>query len=83
MTQQINDNLRNPNQTTGMFSNNRNRHLSTQNTQNVQKTNNKGISGDSNTSGRLSKADLNGSLCMWDGCDASEKKPYDSVYSIF
>lgn len=85
MTQPLNDNLRNPNQTTGMFSNNRNRHLSTKNTQkaqNSQNTNNN-ISGDSNTSGRLSKSDLTGSLCMWDGCDNSEKKPYDSVYSLF
>lgn len=74
--------LRDPNNTTGMFSNNKNKHLSSQNNEssnefkNVNKT--KYIN-----NARISKSDLKGSLCMWDGCEASGKKPYDSIYSIF
>ena len=74
--------LRDPNNTTGMFSNNKNKHLSSQNNEannefkNVNKTK-------YTNNARISKSDLNGSLCMWDGCEASGKKPYDSVYSIF
>lgn len=77
---------RNPNQTTGMFSNNGNRYLSTENTEDdnkKQEKNNTGISGKTNKSGRLSKQDLNGSLCMWQGCQIGNGQPYDSVYSIF
>ena len=71
---------------TGMFSNNGNRHLSTENTEDdnkKQEKNNTGISGKTNKSGRLSKQDLNGSLCMWQGCQIGNGQPYDSVYSIF
>ena len=79
-------NLRNPNKATGMFSNNGNRHLSTENTQennNQNQSSNNGISGKSNNSGRLSKQDLSGSLCMWEGCQKGGSQPIDSIYSIF
>jgi hypothetical protein len=80
--------LRNPNQPTGMFSNNGNRHLSTENTQesdNQYQNRRLSILSNKNTKKmlRLSKEDLSGSLCMWEGCQKGGSQPIDSIYSIF